>query len=168
MATTLNDAMPHRSSRPRMSFVVAVMIAFGIGILLLRAAGELVFFSISESLSSPVFVADAQALDRGVHVVLWTPESAHGGRRQNIKRIGAMPGDVLVVDGRTIRLPDGTELSVKPVSLSGVPLHVNAETVVPADHVFVIGDHIDSYDSRYASVGMVHFDNLGRTVRPLF
>ena len=37
---------------------------------------------------------------------------------------------------------------------------INAQKMVPKDHVAVLGDHVKSYDSRYASFGFIPLKDI--------
>lgn len=53
-----------------------------------------------------------------------------------------------------------TPAMLKPISLQGEPLQPGPLGTVPKDAVFVLGDHKDSFDSRYAYVGFVQQNQI--------
>jgi signal peptidase I len=100
--------------------------------------------------------------NRGDVVVLKTIEGA--GERDLIKRVVALPGEtveyrscVLYVDGRELIEPYLDPGIVRPNSCG----QDQAPLVVPAEHVFVLGDNrAGSKDSRDERVGPISYDDL--------
>lgn len=72
-----------------------------------------------------------------------------------IKRVVGVPGDPIEVRGREVFV-NGYEVGrAKPLTRTGEPLNPVTFEIIPDNHVFVAGEHIDSYDSRYAEFGLV-------------
>ena len=65
----------------------------------------------------------------------------------------------------TIRL-DGVPVGrAKTHALDGRPLAAIPPGVIPPNHYFLHGDHVDSHDSRYAEIGLVAAERiLGRAI----
>ena len=64
-------------------------------------------------------------------------------------------GDVIEVRGRRIYVAGVFVGEAKPFAQSGRPLEAIESQVIPAGYVFMSGEHIDSYDSRYAEIGLI-------------
>lgn len=71
------------------------------------------------------------------------------------KTVIGVPGDVIRHEAGAI-VVNGTRLAVKTFDTRGFVLTpLVADGAIPAGHYFVAGDHRDSFDSRYESVGLV-------------
>lgn len=72
-----------------------------------------------------------------------------------IKRVVGMPGDRIEWFGDTVQVAGQPVGKAKPQNRFGEPLGRTPAGVIPAGHYFVATQHPDSYDSRYADVGLV-------------
>lgn len=87
------------------------------------------------------------------------------------KYIYGMPGDVVTIGG-----PDGRDVFIngqkighaKLFSKEGKPLTVTKGGVIPPGMVYVGTPSKDSYDSRYATMGLVSYDRIVGRVLTLF
>ena len=102
---------------------------------------------------------------RGDVIVFLSPPKAGEPNTDFVKRIIAIPGDVVTIRGTTV-IVDGAALNetyINPIEqgAGGNPVE---NLVVPPDNYFVMGDHrSDSFDSRYW--GFLPLDNIiGRVV----
>ena len=67
-----------------------------------------------------------------------------------VKRVVAVPGDVMTMDGESFFLNGKYLTKGKGFTLKGEPLPAKRlEGEIPAGKVFVLGEKKDSYDSRY-------------------
>jgi signal peptidase I/conjugal transfer pilin signal peptidase TrbI len=121
-----------------------------------------------------------EALSYDSYVVVKTPKEDPFARGENlIKRVGCREGDELLIKGKEYYCvkKGGKEVFflgvAKERSMSGIkveqfnPCNVDPCRVeVPSEHVFVIGDHKDSYDSRY--FGWVPYERIIAVARPIF
>lgn len=73
--------------------------------------------------------------------------------------VGA-PGDVVSVSDRIVRVNGVPVGFAKERSLKGEPLDPIEPSVVPPGHLYVMGLHKDSLDSRYTLVGLVPSVNV--------
>lgn len=73
--------------------------------------------------------------------------------------VGA-PGDVVTVSGRIVSVNGVPVGFAKERSLKGEPLEPIEPAVVPPGHLYVMGLHKDSLDSRYTLVGLVPTQNV--------
>ena len=97
--------------------------------------------------------------------------TARGGLKTTeelMKRVGCDEGDQLSVDLEKRFYCNGDYLvTAKERTIKGEPLqHFNYNGIVPKGSMFVMGDHRDSYDSRY--FGFVGKDRITATALPLF
>ena len=85
-----------------------------------------------------------------------------------LKIVGCNEGELLTVDGQKRFYCNGDYLvRAKDVSLKGEPLqHFAFNGPVPAGFMFVMGQHRDSYDSRY--IGFVEKSRIKAKAYPLF
>ena len=81
------------------------------------------------------------------------------GDKTLIKRVIGFEGDRILIKNDHIFLNQKELGIIKPESLAGNPLipllDDNQYIIIPKDHYFVYSPHIDSYDSRYKSIGLV-------------
>jgi|JI10StandDraft_1071094.scaffolds.fasta_scaffold07281_8 conjugal transfer pilin signal peptidase TrbI len=76
------------------------------------------------------------------------------------KIVVGSPGDVVSVSGRVVRVNGVPVGFAKERSLKGEPLDPIQPSVVPPGHLYVMGLHKDSLDSRYTLVGLVPSQNV--------
>lgn len=84
------------------------------------------------------------------------------------KRVAGLPGDVIAVRDRVVTVAAGADDSrseieigyAKPHTASGVALEPIAAGTIPAGHLFAQSDSPDSFDSRYASSGLVPIERV--------
>lgn len=84
------------------------------------------------------------------------------------KRIAGLPGDVVAVHGREVRINGTSVGTAKLTSFDGRPLEPIAPVVIPPDHFYAYGSDPDSFDSRYAASGLVRFDQVLGRVRAIW
>jgi conjugal transfer pilin signal peptidase TrbI len=84
-----------------------------------------------------------------------------------LKTLMGCPGDSISVKGRNVFINSTFAGSAKQFSKTGLPLSPsNQSGVIPNDYYYAWAPHPDSYDSRYASMGLVHRDQiLGKAYR---
>ena len=114
------------------------------------------------------------------YVVLKMPKEDPFAKGMNIvKRVGCKEGDELLIEGKAyycLRKGEGKAIflgEAKERTRTGVkvnqfnPCSDNPCRVrVPSGHIFVIGDHKDSYDSRY--FGWVPYERVIVVAKPIF
>ncbi|MCI4411708.1 MAG: signal peptidase I [Thiotrichales bacterium] len=95
-----------------------------------------------------------QYFERGVHLV---------------KHVVAINGDLIAHNGNQVMINGkATTAMIKPVTLRGEPLLPGPVGCVPDGEFFVLGDHVDSFDSRYGHLGFVKPEQIiGKAVRLL-
>ena len=85
-----------------------------------------------------------------------------------VKRVVGIAGDEIRVEGSDVFVNGVLVGPAKPLTRKGLPLTKVEGGVVPNGFVFVAGDHIDSYDSRYQEFGFVSVTALQGRARELF
>jgi len=83
------------------------------------------------------------------------------------KRIIAKAGDFIEVR-RGVVLVNGHTLPFRTRSSSGQSYSPIQVGEVPKGHVFVVGDHPDSFDSRYEQFGCIPIEDLEECLWPIF
>jgi conjugal transfer pilin signal peptidase TrbI len=72
-----------------------------------------------------------------------------------IKRLVGLPGDAITWQGDTVYVAGAMVGAAQPRNRFGEALPRTPPGVIPPGHYFVATPHPDSYDSRYAEVGLV-------------
>jgi len=88
-----------------------------------------------------------------------------------VKYIYGMPGDVVTVggeDGRDVFINGDRIAHAKRFTKNGKPLTVIEPSVIPEGKMFVGTPSRDSYDSRYATLGFVSFEQIDGRVATIF
>ena len=117
----------------------------------------------SESLKGKLFLVlkgKPEALAKGDLVVFGIDGDKYYDNNNLLKRVVATSGDVIIRDGNNYYVNDELVATAKDYSKSGQKLNKYAidEVWLQEGEYFVMGDHIDSYDSRY--FGLVNQDQL--------
>lgn len=82
-----------------------------------------------------------------------------------VKRVAGLPGDRIEWRGEQVYVAGKLVGRAKPRNRFGEALAWTAAGVIPAGHYFVSTPHPDSYDSRYAEIGLVSAEQvMGRVV----
>jgi len=100
----------------------------------------------------PLFGESLKIGDR----VLFEPPEALKSRVPYLKTVRGLPGmTVAVAEDRTVFLDGEAVGRAKTHALDGRPLAAVAPGTIPPGHYFLLADHPDSHDSRYAEIGLV-------------
>ena len=110
----------------------------------------------------PLFGEDPKPGDR----VLFDPPETLGAPVPYLKTVRGVPGmRVTVGEDRTVFLDGEPVGRAKMHARDGRPLEAIAPCVIPSGHYYLSAGHADSYDSRYAEIGLVPRERiLGRAV----
>lgn len=84
------------------------------------------------------------------------------------KRVCGLPGDIVTVQGRLVRVNGASVGMAKTHAFDRQPLAPIAPLVIPPGHYFVQGTDPDSFDSRYRDSGLVRAEQVLGVVVPLF
>jgi len=89
-------------------------------------------------------------------------------RQPFFKLVRGLPGDVVEVHGREVRINGTFVGTAKLMSFDGRPLQPIQPIVIPPGYFYAYGSDPDSFDSRYAASGLVRFDQLLGKVRAIW
>ncbi|WP_230976263.1 conjugative transfer signal peptidase TraF [Pseudothauera nasutitermitis] len=84
------------------------------------------------------------------------------------KIVRGLPGDMVTVVGREVRVNGEPVGIAKPHAFDGRPLEPIAPGVIPPGCYYVLGLSPDSFDSRYRDSGLVRAEQVIGVVEPLF
>lgn len=85
-----------------------------------------------------------------VNFMFYDPRISNGKTQRVMKKVTCMEGESIRVDGKFFYCGDEFIGRAKPLTKNGEPLNQFIFSgVIPKGKMFVSGDHIDSYDSRY-------------------
>ncbi len=117
-----------------------------------------------------ILVLKSKTIKRGDIVAI------HGHRQDHVgdlkkwpysKRVLGVPGDHIIHngDGITIIPQESYLLSLLDKTSKGKPLTPLSMTIIPEGHLFVAGDNLKSFDSRYEEFGLVPLEKVwGKSV----
>jgi conjugal transfer pilin signal peptidase TrbI len=88
-------------------------------------------------------------------------------RQPFFKMVRGLPGDKITVENRRVFINGELVGVAKPQTFDHRPLAPIAAGVIPPGHLFVQGSSPDSFDSRYAAIGLVRKEQLLGRVTPL-
>ena len=119
--------------------------------------------NLSESLAGSVFL-----IDKGNKTVEIGELVAFSSRNATpipdgvtlIKRVAGVTGDRVTVKNRFVFINDKPVAFAKPASRTGDPLSPANAGVISEGFFFAVGDHPDSFDSRYARPGLISSDTV--------
>ncbi|WP_018871407.1 S26 family signal peptidase [Thioalkalivibrio sp. ALgr3] len=175
--------VPMRVRVLRAALVTAVLLAWPVHALVGAISDRYMFaLNLTESLPERVFWVERvedqgdpamrsiiEDLGFGDRIAFFVGEGARDHYRPEtvfVKEVRGVAGQKVTVDeGRIVHIDGQPVATAKPESRMGIPLDVAEEGVIPNGKVFVMGSHEDSYDSRYADVGLVDYSRLIGTVR---
>lgn len=140
---------------------------------MLASSNYVIGFNQTPSLPQSVFVIHKnEPVNKGDYVAFHVPPAAAWNFKNpnaTLTKIAVgMEGDVVSVDERVVKVNGVPVGYAKERSLKGQPLSPIDPVTVPAGHVYVMGLHKDSLDSRYTIVGLVPFQSIVGKAYPLF
>jgi len=139
---------------------VKVLLVSALGLFFVRTfvvdLGYRVALSKSESLDTAIFLVSPfdERPQSGELVYFRAPQNPYFDGPV-IKRVVGVPGDTIEVRDRQVYVNGRDVGRAKSLTRTGEPLNPIQLQTIPDNHVFVAGEHIDSYDSRYAEFGLV-------------
>lgn len=118
--------------------------------------------SVSESLEGVryLIVLKSSSIKRGDIVAIQGHTPQYVGEHIFTKRIVGLPGDQIIRNKTqlTLKAQNGSFSTSLPLLIKtkeGEPLAPLSLNVIPEGYLFVIGDHLRSFDSRYEEFGLV-------------
>ena len=77
-----------------------------------------------------------------------------------IKRVAGVPGDRVSVENRFVFINGQPVAFAKPTSRTGEPLLPVNSGAIPEGFFFAVGEHPDSFDSRYSPPGLIPLNTV--------
>ena len=117
----------------------------------------------TESLPGTVFLIDKKdrRVEKGELIAFtWKGASPIPDGVTVIKRVAGVPGERVHVENRFVFIDRQPVGIAKTLSRTGEPLTHISDGVIPRLHFFAAGDHMDSFDSRYAKPGLIPFSSV--------
>lgn len=114
--------------------------------------------NLTQSLPNWAFITDRQDKDlhRGDLVEFVPPPTPHYPVKTHfVKRVAGVAGDQVEARGRRFYVAGQFVGLAKTRSKSGQIAIAGPAGTIPPGHYFVVGDHVDSLDSRYAMIGWI-------------
>lgn len=136
--------------------------------------------SLSNSLPFKFFLInkniDNVKFKNGDYIQFKNDDIKYYGGKQITKQIFASEGDVLeIIKYEVIKdniqgkiIFNNVILEVKDFTALGTKLEINNIEKIENDNFFVIGEHKDSYDSRYKSFGLIKKEDIIGIAKPFF
>ena len=85
-----------------------------------------------------------------------------------VKIVKGLPGDEITVIDRSVYVNGRFLAWAKPQAMSGEPLVAIPSQTIGKDSFYVYAPHPDSFDSRYAKLGLIDSRQIVGTARELF
>ncbi|NEX91210.1 signal peptidase I [Caulobacter sp. 17J65-9] len=124
----------------------------------------------TESLSNWAYVVDREDRTprRGELVQFHPPANPYYPTSAKfVKRVVGVPGDLVEARGREFYVAGRFVGRAKERSRMGDEAPLGPVGVIPAGQYFVVGDHTDSFDSRYAHMGWISAARIQGVARPV-
>lgn len=118
----------------------------------------------SESLSGKLYFVIKKAIPETKEdkvVFLIKNNHTDNKNRNFIKKVIGLEGDnIFISNNNKIFINDNLLGKIKSFSKKGKKLYPIKSQTIPKGHFFVGSSHIDSYDSRYQSIGLIPADKI--------
>jgi conjugal transfer pilin signal peptidase TrbI len=126
--------------------------------------------NVTPSLPHWAFVTDRQnrSVARGDLVQFVPPENRYYSSGQHfVKRVAGVAGDIVERRGDEMWVSGRNVGRIKPTDSQGRPVEAGPVGRIPDGHFFLVGDHPDSLDSRYAALGWIPASRLIGKAEPV-
>lgn len=126
--------------------------------------------NITKSLPNSYFYIsyNSKITDRYQYVQFWTRNDEFFGTLKFTKQVMGLPGDNITVKSNEVWINGLLVGVIKSQTQNGIPLKPIQSGVIPSNHYYVAGQHPDSYDSRYESLGLINEDQIIGRAFPIF
>lgn len=143
----------------RLSYAVLALVVVLVSLNYARA--RWVFgLNITESLPNWAFVVDSYGWPvRGELAMFEVPANPYYDR-PFVKRVVGVAGDTIENRGGRIYVAGLFIGEAKPFARDGRTLQAIESQVIPRGRIFMVGDHRDSYDSRYDEIGLIPVEHI--------
>ena len=144
-----------------------VMLALGSGIK--QFTGRYGFaINLTQSLPNWAFITDRQdkSLQRGDLMEFSPPPTPYYPAKTHfVKRVAGVAGDKVEAKGRRFYVAGQFVGLAKTRSKTGQVAALGPVGTIPPGHYFVVGEHVDSLDSRYGLIGWIGAERvIGKAV----
>ncbi|MDF1805787.1 signal peptidase I [Hyphomonas sp.] len=117
--------------------------------------------NMTESLPNWAFIVDSEAIpSRGNRAMFQAPDNPYYDGQPFVKIVAGMPGDLVENRDGEIFVAGHYVGRAKSHSRDGRPLEAIETQNIPDGFVFMMGTHVDSYDSRYAEIGLIPVERI--------
>jgi conjugal transfer pilin signal peptidase TrbI len=125
-------------------------------------------FNVGDSLAEQLFFIKMapKELPRGSYVVF--DQDIFGKKIRVIKKVVGITDDYVQVQDKMFWVNGQLLGKIKTHSKEGRVLFPAKPGVIPPEHLFVVGTHPDSYDSRYQTFGLIPISKIDGRAYPLF
>ena len=126
--------------------------------------------NVTTSLPNWAFITDRhdRAVTRGDLVQFVPPPNEYYPAGQAfVKRVAGVAGDTVEIQGRDVFVAGSYIGRAKERSKDGKPAAIGPSGVIPKGMIFVAGEHVDSFDSRYAAIGWIPTRNIIGKAEPI-
>ena len=129
-----------------------------------------IIFSESESLEKSVFIVRQASgdIERGDYVTFRIHENPFMDQVSVTKIVKGLPGDEITIVDRWIYVAGEKVGRAKDKTRAGLDLTPIEPGFISEGQYFVAGTHVDSYDSRYQSFGLISSRQIGGKAEPIF
>jgi len=126
-------------------------------------------FNITDSVNGYFFVVVKGVVpEKGDLGAFMPPRNGYYDKTWFVKYLTGVPGDVVEVKDRAFYINGSFIGLAKEKSLSGDSLGASQAGVIPEHKYFFSTSHVDSFDSRYALLGLIDEDRLFGTAYRIF
>lgn len=126
--------------------------------------------NLTDSLPNWAFIVDrANRRPQIGELIAFTPPPTRWYGRGAVftKRVAGGPGDVVTRQGRAFYVSGRFVGRAKERARDGTPADLGPTGTIPPGRYFVVTDHIDSLDSRYAPIGWISASSILGVARPV-
>tara|TARA_R110000744_G_scaffold91550_3_gene177575 strand:- start:6538 stop:7047 length:510 start_codon:yes stop_codon:yes gene_type:complete len=117
--------------------------------------------NMTQSLPHWAFVVDHHVMPlRGEMAMFEVPDNPYYQDRPFVKIVIGLAGDTVDNRDGEIFVAGQSVGEAKPYARDGRALEAIDDQVIPAGYVFMMGTHRDSYDSRYAEIGLIRVERI--------
>lgn len=158
---TSEKKSPRFSKKAVMLFIVPILLAFALDKALVAAQPYFwIKVNLTPSLPGYIYVVKGQEpINCGDTVAFEvTADNKFYPGKHWIKKLMGCPGDTVTTQGRDIFVNGVYAGTAKQYSSTGRILEKTKDVTIPDGYYYAWAPHHDSYDSRYASMGLVSKD----------
>ena len=152
-----------------MSRVRTAVIWFIAALIALFSLNYQIYFNKTESLPQTLFIVTRATPTPkvGDYIMFKGTLGSKATGELLVKKVAGVAGDLVTIQNQDIYLNQQYLLTAKTESKAKRQLQTIQEVVIPAGKFFVYTPHPDSYDSRYAEIGLIDESNICGIAYPI-